>query len=163
MFQISEVTLGHGVLGIAPLPGRSGHYEADMTSLLLWNPALVMSMTTSQEMARAGASGLGADLINAGVQWSHLPVPDLGAPPAETDALWKISASTAHRILAGGGRVLAHCFGGCGRSGMAILRLMVEAGEQPESALARLRNARFCAVETDDQFLWAAAGEAFGQ
>lgn len=163
MFQISEVTLGHGVLGIAPLPGRSGHYETDLVSLLRWNPALVMSMTTSGEMERAGASGLEADLLIAGVQWLHLPVPDLGAPPAETDALWKASASSAHSILAGGGRVLAHCFGGCGRSGMAILRLMVEAGEQPESALTRLRHARACAVETDDQFLWAAEGQAFGR
>jgi len=56
---------------------------------------------------------------------------------------------------AGGGKVLVHCMGGCGRSGMAVLRLMVETGEPPHSALSRLRAARPCAVETDAQFDWA--------
>ncbi|MBR9844091.1 MAG: protein phosphatase, partial [Rhodobacteraceae bacterium] len=49
-----------------------------------------------------------------------------------------------------------HCFGGCGRSGMAIMRLLVEMGEEPEAALARLRAVRPCAVETEAQRLWAA-------
>jgi hypothetical protein len=39
---------------------------------------------------------------------------------------------------------------------MAILRLLVEMGEQPEEALQRLRAVRPCAVETDAQFDWAA-------
>jgi protein-tyrosine phosphatase len=59
--------------------------------------------------------------------------------------------------LRSGGRVLVHCFGGCGRSGMAALRLMVAAGEGPESALHRLRASRACAVETEAQRLWAVA------
>ena len=162
MFQISEVTLGEGVLGIAPLPGRSGRYEADLVALLKWNPTLVMSMTTLEEMACAGTSGLGSDLATAGVQWMHLPVSDFGAPHGDTEVLWKSGAALVHAVLASGGRVLAHCFGGCGRSGMALLRLMVEAGEEPESALARLRLARACAVETEDQFRWAAEGRSFG-
>lgn len=59
--------------------------------------------------------------------------------------------------LRNGGKVLAHCRGGCGRSGMAVLRLMVELGEAPDVALARLRDARPCAVETQAQLDWAAA------
>jgi hypothetical protein len=45
--------------------------------------------------------------------------------------------------------------GGCGRSGTALLRLMVESGEDPIPALTRLRAARPCAVETPAQFAWA--------
>ena len=45
--------------------------------------------------------------------------------------------------------------GGCGRSGMAVLRLMIEAGEDAETALARLRTIRPCAIETDAQMAWA--------
>ncbi|MDH5531227.1 MAG: protein phosphatase, partial [Paracoccaceae bacterium] len=44
---------------------------------------------------------------------------------------------------------------GCGRSGMAVLRLMVEAGEPVDVALIRLRKVRPCAVETDAQLAWA--------
>ena len=54
--------------------------------------------------------------------------------------------------------MLVHCRGGCGRSGMAVLRLMVEAGEAPEEALARLRAVRPCAVETEAQMDWARRG-----
>ncbi len=54
-----------------------------------------------------------------------------------------------------GGRVLVHCMGGCGRSGMALLRLMVESGEPADRALARLRAVRPCAVETPEQLAWA--------
>jgi protein-tyrosine phosphatase len=50
--------------------------------------------------------------------------------------------------------------GGCGRSGTAALRLMVEAGENPKAALQRLRAVRPCAVETPEQFQWAAGGGA---
>ena len=40
---------------------------------------------------------------------------------------------------------------------MAVLRLLVERGEAAEPALARMRAARGCAVETEAQFRWAAS------
>ena len=52
--------------------------------------------------------------------------------------------------------------GGCGRSGTAVLRLMVEAGEEASVALGRLRAVRPCAVETPEQFAWAAGGKGEG-
>ena len=51
--------------------------------------------------------------------------------------------------------VLVHCFGGCGRSGMLVLRVMIEAGEPAGTALKRLRQVRPCAVETEAQMAWA--------
>jgi len=41
---------------------------------------------------------------------------------------------------------------------MAALRLMVEAGEDANDALLRLRSIRPCAVETDAQMIWAQQG-----
>jgi len=156
-YRIAEVALGAGLLGIAPLPGRTGFYEKDLSTLLHWKPSLVFTMTQSAELDYADAGGFDADLAAAEVLWRHLPIADMGPPPPETEALWNEASVTAHRILDEGGRVFAHCFGGCGRAGMALLRLMVEAGEDAEPALARLRDARPCAVETDAQLKWAAA------
>jgi protein-tyrosine phosphatase len=158
MFQIFEVAVGTGFLGISPLPGRSGRYDEDLIKIFQWNPSIVFTMTTMAEMERGRAGTLKSDLTTAGVQWAHLPVPDFGAPPDETEALWRDASSRAHKALSNNGRVLAHCYGGCGRSGMAVLRLMAEAGEDPEVALQRLRDVRPCAVETDAQYQWAAAG-----
>ena len=162
MYQIFEVPLESGLLGIAPMPGRSGLYDQDLISLFQWSPSIVLSMTTALEMEHGGADALGSDLTNAGIHWVNLPVPDFGAPPEETVALWEVASAKAHRVLISKGRVLAHCYGGCGRSGMAVLRLMAEAGVDPDVALERLRQSRPCAVETDAQFRWAAEGYANG-
>ena len=114
-WHISELALGSGRLGIAPIPGRFGNYEGDLSALLKWSPDLVLTMTALHEMERVGAAGLGDDLAAVGVSWSHLPVTDFGSPEDKTNTLWPDASAAAHAILANGGRVFAHCFGGCGR------------------------------------------------
>jgi protein-tyrosine phosphatase len=115
-------------------------------------------MTTGEELASKEAETLPADLARNGVVWLHLPIVDFGAPDVATAALWPEASLRAREVLAKGGKVLVHCMGGCGRSGMVALRLMVEAGEEPSAALKRLRAVRPCAVEMPEQFEWAAAG-----
>lgn len=156
MFRIAEVSLGAGMLGICPIPGRLGAYESDISAVLRWGPDLVLTMVTAFELDHAGAEALGGDLAVAEVGWRHLGVPDMGAPPPETAALWPEASALAHDLLGRGGRVLTHCYGGCGRAGMAAMRLMVEAGEEADYALERLRDARPCAVQSEAQRAWAA-------
>ncbi len=120
-----------------------------------WHPDLVLTMTTQAELDRKGAGTLGADLANEGVAWLHLPVADFGVP---RDLDWPVVRDQVLGTLRGDGRVLVHCFGGCGRSGMMVLRLMIAAGEDADTALARLRAVRPCAVETDPQLHWAYQG-----
>ncbi len=151
-FVIHSLPVGGGVLGISPIPGRTRHYYADWLRLMDWGPSLVISMTEQAELNRKGAGSLGRDLANAGISWLHLPVPDFGVP---TDLNWPMVCDRALGELRGAKRVLVHCFGGCGRSGMMCLRLMIAAGEKPDTALTRLRKVRPCAVETDAQMGWA--------
>ncbi len=157
-FVIAELPLGRGIIGIAPMPGRGGNLSEDLATIVSWGADVVLTMTDRRELEFAGASAMGAKLGAAGVLWRHLPVTDIAAPSSETGALWPEASEVAHSALDQGARVLAHCLGGCGRSGMALLRLMVEAGEDVDAALARLRAARRCAVETDAQRAWAASG-----
>ncbi len=166
-FAIAEVAVGAGRIGLCPMPGRGGDYAGDLGAVLAWAPGLVLvlvlvlvlTMTTSEELARKGAGALPRDLAAAGIAWRHLAVADFGASSAALSSGWAGVGAEAAVLLAAGGRVLAHCMGGCGRSGMAVMRLMVEAGEAPEAALARLRAVRQCAVETEEQQAWAAAGQ----
>lgn len=137
------------------MPGRGGDYAADLGRILNWSPALVISMTPEEEMRAAGAADLSRDLANSGIAWRHMPVADFGVPTAP--ALWPPIEALARAALDAGNRVLIHCMGGCGRSGMAALRVMVAAGEPAEPALARLRSVRLCAVETVDQRRWASS------
>jgi len=158
-FALHSVRVGKGLVALSPLPGRGGGYARDLGTIRAWQPDLVISMTTEIEMLQQGAGSLGDDLRANAIEWAHLPVTDFGAPPPVIDAAWaKVSVSAA-RILSHGGHVLVHCRGGCGRSGMIVLRLMIEHGEHPDAALNRLRAVRPCAVETDGQMEWAARGQ----
>ena len=156
-FSIYDVSAGAGRIGICPMPGRYGAYRLDMATVEAWRADLVLSMTEKHELERMGAATLSADLAGFGCGWLHLPIVDLGAPVGETLAAWPAASRRTREVLAAGGRVLVHCYGGCGRSGMAIVRILVEMGEAPEVALARLRVARACAVETEAQMFWAMA------
>lgn len=157
-FDIFSVQAGGGTLALCPCPGRSGDYPADLDVLLHWAPGLVVTMTTAQELADNGAGGLPDDLGRAGVAWTHFPVDDYETPGAKADNEWAALSQRAQTVLRAGGRVLVHCKGGCGRSGMAVLRIMIETGQAPEASLARLRAVRPCAVETEVQLHWAGLG-----
>ena len=152
------VSVGGGVLGISPLPGLGGDYQGDLEDIRDWRPSIVLTLVTSGELADFGAQTLGADIRARAARWEHLPIRDFDVPDAAFEKAWPDIAEKALLALKGGGRVLVHCKGGCGRSGMVALRLMVEAGEKVEEALGHLRAVRPCAVETDAQFEWAKKG-----
>ena len=157
-FVIAAVTVGRGILGIAPMPGVTGHYDEDLAHLKDWRPSMVVSMTEPQELQDAGVTTLAIDLQHSGTRWFSFPVPDFGVGDALQETDWDVIQDTALSALRGGGRVLIHCKGGRGRSGMAALRLMVASGEGQKEALKRLRSVRSGAVETRAQQRWARSG-----
>lgn len=114
---IAELPVGGGVLGIGPMPGRSGAHQAELADLLAWGPGLALTMTTAEELVAKGADALPRDLGSAGMDWLHLPISDFGAPTGDTLQAWPDASARARGVLAGGGRVWVHCMGGCGRSG----------------------------------------------
>lgn len=116
---------------------------------------MVISMTTRAEMEAVGAGHFGNDVQDMGAQWVHLPTADFSTPDPDGERIWTTTAGPSLTTLRAGGRVLVHCKGGCGRSGMVVLRLMIAAGEAPSEALHRLRAARPCAIETEAQMNWA--------
>jgi protein-tyrosine phosphatase len=154
-FRIASVGLpGGGAIGLCRMPGRNGRLADDLAAMIAWRPAVVVSLTEASELAAHGADEMPGLLAAEGVAHRRFPIVDFGAPAAG-DAAWDALATELHGALDAGRRPLVHCMGGCGRSGMIALRLMVERGEAAEAALARLRAARPCAVETDAQMDWA--------
>lgn len=156
-FEIYALSAAAGQVGICPMPGLLSPYADDLNTIIDWSPDLVLTMTEEAELTSVGANTLGDDLQDGGISWYALPITDFGAPGADVELTWPEVSMLALAILRQGGKVLAHCRGGCGRSGMAVMRLLVELEEDPVAALARLRDARPCAVETQAQQDWAAA------
>jgi protein-tyrosine phosphatase len=157
-FEIDILPLGAGALGLCPMPGRHGDPAGDLVRIGAFRPALVVSLTLVEEMASHGIDDLPDRLAEAGINWRHFPIGDFGVPQPEADPVWRAVAAEVRGALDGGGRVLIHCKAGRGRTGTVALRLMIEAGEHPPAALARLRAARPGTVETPAQQRWAEAG-----
>lgn len=157
-FAISTVVLpAGGRIGISCIPGRDGEYAADLEAIADWGANVVVSMTDTIEMEARGCGDLGAQLASRGIGWLHLPLRDLGGPTGASCERWAGYSTQVHGVLDGGGAVLVHCHGGHGRAGMVALRLLVERGEVPETALQRIRAVRPGAVQTEGQYRWAAA------
>ncbi|MEM7733701.1 MAG: protein phosphatase [Pseudomonadota bacterium] len=157
-FVIYAVPVARGILGIAPMPGLNGQYEQDLAHLKDWKPAMVVSMTEPKELEAAGVTQLATDLQHSGTRWFSFPVVDRSVADPMQEGDWDTISETAVAALRGGGRVLIHCRMGCGRSGMAAVRIMVASGERPKAALDRLRAVRPCAIETREQQRWARMG-----
>lgn len=83
--------------------------------------------------------------------WLHLPIRDVSIPGPTFERQWTASGQLLRDILGGGERLVIHCKGGLGRTGVVAARLLIELGEKPNDALARVRAARPGAVETPEQ------------
>lgn len=157
MTILHALPVGDGILAISAIPGADGDFSGDLRHLADWRPAVVVSLVTAEELETLGAGCLGVFVADHGARWEHLPIRDFGTPDAAFEQRWAPLSKDILSALDGGGRVLVHCRGGCGRSGMVALRLMIQAGEAAEDALSRLRAVRPCAVETPEQMRWAVA------
>ncbi len=78
----------------------------------------------------------------------HLPIPDFSVPTME-DALRFVAF--VEEIKAKGGKVLVHCYAGCGRTGTMLAIYLVHTGMSAEDAIAHLRSLNDCYIETDEQ------------
>ena len=157
-FRIASLAVDPGRLGLCRLPGAAGDLVGDVAAVLAWAPAVVVSMTGTEEMRALGAGPLAEHLAAAGIAWRHLPIADFTAPGVAGPPEWAALSAELHGVLDAGRGVLLHCRAGLGRSGMVAMRLLVERGEEPMAALARIRAVRPGTVETEAQLIWAAAG-----
>jgi ADP-ribosyl-[dinitrogen reductase] hydrolase len=85
------------------------------------------------------------------MEWFHLPIPDVSVPDAAFEARWLAAGDSLRGVIRCGGRMLIHCKGGLGRSGMMAARVLVELGWDPEAAIHAVRTVRPGAIETRAQ------------
>lgn len=153
--------LGAGLIGMCCCPGRlepapHGGYqprnlEDDLTVLTDWSPGTVISLIEEREFDLLGVSGLTKRFQSLPLEWHHCPITDLGAPGGAFESLFAQLEIRLLVDLSKGGRVLLHCAAGLGRAGTIAARLLIHAGEAPAQAIARVRAARYGAIESAQQ------------
>ena len=170
---IDEATApGGGRIGMTFCPGKRqrgaamGDWErdlaADLARIAEWGAAAVATLMEQHELERYGVVGIGEAVEALGMEWHHLPIPDVGVPDGLFEARWFYAGHRLRAHLLAGRRVLLHCRGGLGRTGTIAARLMVELGTAPDEAVAAVRRARPGTLETAAQEAHAWAAEPVG-
>jgi protein-tyrosine phosphatase len=163
--RVAEVPAGLGLVGMTFCPGKRGDsvyggawerdLDADMRVIREWGAAAVVTLIEIHEIEMLGVERLPAAVRDAGMEWLHLPIRDVDVPDSHFEASWASAGGRLGNRLRNGERVLVHCRGGLGRTGMVAARLLVEvAGATPQQALDAVREARPGAVETPEQETW---------
>jgi len=160
--RIAEVPIpGSGSLGITHCPGRNTIDSAgcrwkrslhdDLRDLTAWGAGAVLTLVEDQEFARLGVPEFATEMRGAGLVWYHMPIPDMAVPGKAFDEAWARDGARILGSLRAGERVLVHCAGGLGRSGMVAAKLLAALGVSANQAVAAVRRARPGAIETDGQ------------
>lgn len=156
-----QVPEGRGSIGITICPGKkdktslAGPWRrdlaADLSVIKAWDASVIVCLMEEFELAMLGVADLPAATQRSGLHWMHLPIVDVSVPDPAFEQAWKSEGPKLRSMLANGQRILIHCRGGLGRSGMIAARLLVEEGLSLPEAIALVRTHRPGAIETYDQ------------
>ena len=161
--QIATVSVPgtSGAVGLTLCPGKKDtaamtgawnrDLDIDVLAIHAWGANAVVCLMEGFELKQLDVEKLPTTVERQGMRWLHLPIRDVSVPSAAFEKEWAAKGQELRAILSGGGRVLVHCKGGLGRSGIVAARLLVEFGMKPEAAIALVRKHRSGAIETSAQ------------
>jgi ADP-ribosylglycohydrolase/protein-tyrosine phosphatase len=154
---------GRGAIGLTFCPGKKdlGMYSgvwnrdlsADLQAIQASGAKALVTLMESKELegVNVPVGLLGSGAKEFGLEWHHLPVKDIHVPDDRFEDLWTYSGLRLRNTLARGDKIVVHCRGGLGRTGTVAGRLLVEFGDEPETAIKKIRAARPGAIQTAAQ------------
>lgn len=148
-----------GALLLGPCPGRrkealndaasQAALAEDLSRLAEMGATGLLSLVETKELP-GGLAGFAVAVRAAGLEWTHLAIPDYGVPDARFMAGWR-RLDLARRLRQGESWAI-HCRAGLGRTGTVAGLLLVENGATAGDAIALIRREHdAAAVETEAQ------------
>jgi len=148
--------------GLATMAHPHGFERLDeeMAGLREAGVDVLVSLQPENEQEEVGLTGEAEAAARHGIEFRHLPIPDLGVPtPEEVAPL--VDALVEH--LRAGRHVAIHCFAGIGRSSVVAAATLISLGATAEDACTVISAARgFRVPETYEQRSWLDDWEARG-
>ncbi|MEI7608503.1 MAG: inositol monophosphatase family protein, partial [Rhodospirillaceae bacterium] len=152
---------GGGSIGLTICPGKhdaSGSgpdwrrdLGADLDAVVAWGADAIVCLLSQVELEHLSVPTLPAEAERRRLGFIPLPMVEGGIPDEAFESAWKSVGPRLRALLGMGGRVLVHCRGGLGRSGLVAARLLIEMGTEPDNAIVAVRRARPGAIETSLQ------------
>lgn len=143
---------GHRLTPMAVIP-RRGSLNADLAHIAAWKPHMVLTLMEEDELAYVGvtAKTLSETFANYGVNWLHLPIPNLEPPDERFEIAWVDLWPRLDAELRQGARLFLHCYAGLGRTGTVASLILMQYGMSARDAIRTVRAARPGSIETLSQ------------
>jgi ADP-ribosyl-[dinitrogen reductase] hydrolase len=154
--RIDEISFdkGEGCLGLTICPGKKDSYkwnrnlDEDLSIIRKWGASTVVTLIEAHEFELLKVNRLGEAVRELGMRWIHLAIRDVDVPNQRFEQEWIVAGSEIHRRIRAGEKILIHCRGGLGRTGLVAGLILVERGSEPSNAIRQVRAARRGAIET---------------
>lgn len=161
--RIDAVTVpgSTGLIGLTFCPGKKQKaamtgiwdrdLDKDLATIRSWGGSVLISLIEEHEFVELGVTELPQACLQHGIVWHGLPIVDGAIPDTVWEESWIKIRPSLHQTLREGGRIVIHCKGGLGRTGLLAARILVEFGRSPDEAIRQVRQARPGAIETVEQ------------
>lgn len=146
IWQLNLLDNGAALI-LTPCPGTKGvGLETSLAELVAEGASAIVTALEIDEMEKAGVAELPKKAEQLGLTWFHQPIEDDEAPDEHFDSRWQKASPKVHEILDQGGKVVLHCMGGSGRTGLLAAHILLEMGwdlERIKSEVQTLRPGAF--------------------
>lgn len=125
--RIAEISVSplDGRLGLTLCPGKKDRSQGwdrdlatDVRAIRNWGATTVVTLIEEHEFCLLANETLAEEVRRCGMDWLHLPIRDVDIPDERFEQAWNVSGPAIHERLDAGQRVLIHCRGGLGRTGL---------------------------------------------
>lgn len=153
-----------GLIGMTICPGKNEYaglgiptgpwkrdLDLDLQVIRDWQAQALVTLIENFEFELLSVPELPEKTRAFGIRWFHLPIVDVWVPDRVFEEEWETAGEELRQILREGGRIVLHCRGGLGRTGLVAARLLIDFGMAPQEAIRRVRAARPGGLQTQEQ------------
>lgn len=128
---------------LTPCPGTKGVSLRDsLAQLKAQGAEAVVTALTMDEMVSKDVQQLEEISQSLSMKWFHLPIEDDNIPDGDFATQWRAVSPELHEILDNNGKIVMHCLGGSGRTGLLAAHLLLEKGWQIDTIVNKVQALR---------------------